>query len=114
MSGEPVIEDTAVNGEVIGPERNTRDLAVADDVLPETLYIMPISSRPYFPGQVQPVAVNMQHWQTTLEAVGKQGHKLLGLAYVHELDPDHVVVGDFPAIGCVSPTSASRVWLSGP
>ena len=101
MSEDPIIEDSAVNGEVIGPETDTRDLAVADDVLPETLYIMPISSRPYFPGQVQPVAVSMAHWRTTLEAVGKQGHKLLGLAYVHELDPDHVLVDDFPTIGCV-------------
>jgi len=102
MSEDPIIEDNAVNGEVIGPEVDARDLAVADDVLPDTLYIMPISSRPYFPGQVQPVAVNMQHWQSTLEAVGKQGHKLLGLAYVRELDPAHVLVGDFPTIGCVA------------
>jgi ATP-dependent Lon protease len=101
MSEDPPDEKAVVNGEVIGPEVDTRDLAVADDVLPETLYIMPISSRPYFPGQVQPVTVNMQHWQTTLESVGKQGHKLLGLAYVHDLDPDRVAVGDFPTIGCV-------------
>lgn len=29
-------------------------LALPDDVLPETLYILPISSRPFFPAQVQP------------------------------------------------------------
>jgi ATP-dependent Lon protease len=101
MSEDSQDENAPVNGEVIGPEVDAHDLAVADDVLPETLYIMPISSRPYFPGQVQPVTVNMQHWQTTLESVAKQGHKLLGLAYVHDLDPDRVAVGDFPTIGCV-------------
>jgi ATP-dependent Lon protease len=102
VSEDPLNDNAPVDGEVIGPEVDVRGLAMADDVLPETLYIMPISSRPYFPGQVQPVSVNMQQWQSTLEAVGKQGHKLLGLAYVHKIDPAHVAVGDFPGIGCVA------------
>ena len=29
--------------------------AVADEVLPDTLYLMPLPHRPFFPGQVQPV-----------------------------------------------------------
>ena len=96
MSDEHIIDDgilgdstdEAVNGEVVAPGIEGQDLAVADDVLPEALHIMPISSRPYFPGQVQPVAVNLNQWASTLEAVGKAGHRLLGLAYVHDVDPD--------------------------
>ena len=37
--------------------------AVADEVLPDTLYLMPIPQRPFFPGQAQPVAINLEQWQ---------------------------------------------------
>ena len=30
--------------------------ALADDVLPDTLVLLPLPGRPFFPGQVQPVA----------------------------------------------------------
>ena len=94
-------EYTAVDGEVVGLEQSPHDIAVADDVLPEALHIMPIASRPYFPGQVQPVAVNLQQWQSTLKAVAESGHNLLGLAYVHDKDVDTASVKDIPEIGCV-------------
>ena len=93
--------DAAVNGEVFEAGQEPQGLAVADDVLPETLHIMPITTRPYFPGQVQPVAVNPQQWQTTLQAVADSGHNLLGLSYVHGIEPEQVRHGDFPPIGCV-------------
>ena len=101
MTDDAPTQDTAVNGEVIRPEADPRDLAIADDVLPDTLHIMPISTRPYFPGQVQPVAVNMEQWHSTLKAVGDAGHNLVGLAYTHNVDPEHASTRDFPAIGCV-------------
>ena len=96
------LDDEVMNGEVVAPDVGGHDIAVADDVLPETLYIMPISSRPYFPGQVQPVAVNLHRWATTLDAIGKEGHRLLGLAYVGDIDPEQAAMRDFPAIGCVA------------
>jgi ATP-dependent Lon protease len=102
MSDDTTIDDVPVDGEVVDPKVSPHDLAVADDVLPETLFIMPISSRPYFPGQVQPVAVNMQQWQSTLQAVSEAGHNLVGLAYVRDVDPEQAGPRDFPTIGCVA------------
>ena len=32
--------------------------AVAEDVLPETLVLLPLPGRPFFPGQVQPIGLN--------------------------------------------------------
>ncbi len=90
-----------VNGEVLESAVDPQGLARADDVLPETLHIMPISSRPYFPGQVQPVAVNMEHWQSTLKAVAESGHNLVGLSFVDGIEPENVTTRDFPTIGCV-------------
>jgi len=48
--------DEVVEAQLVSPEAEARTPAVADDVLPETLCLMPVPHRPFFPGQVQPVA----------------------------------------------------------
>ncbi len=101
MTDEPIEDAEIVNGEVLEPDMGGPGIAVADDVLPDTLHVMPISNRPYFPGQVQPVAVDMQRWQSTLKAVGEAGHRLVGLVYVDKEDADSAAPGDFPVMGCV-------------
>ena len=75
--------------------------AVVDDVLPDTLYLMPIPNRPFFPGQVQPVAINPQEWGSTLEALGKAGQGVIGLSYVDRAEPSAVDPRQVPDIGCV-------------
>ena len=61
--------------------------ALADDVLPDTLVLLPLPGRPFFPGQVQPVSFNPDNWQATLDAIAQQGSGLLGLAFVDKPDP---------------------------
>jgi len=75
--------------------------AVAEDVLPETLVLLPLPGRPFFPGQVQPIGLNPDQWQKTLTAVSEQGKGLLGLAFVGDVNPVDVVTTDFPDMGCV-------------
>ena len=75
--------------------------AVADDVLPDTLYLMPVPNRPFFPGQVQPVAINPQEWGETLKSISEQGSNLIGLSYVDRGDNREVEPRQFPEIGCV-------------
>ncbi|MDP4789788.1 MAG: endopeptidase La [Haliea sp.] len=75
--------------------------AVASDILPDTLYLIPVPQRPFFPGQVQPVAINPKEWAPTLSAVAAEGHGLLGLSYVGQPGPDKVGPRQFPDIGCV-------------
>jgi ATP-dependent Lon protease len=101
MNDESPIDDAALNGEVVSPLTEAQDLAVADDVMPDTLHIMPVATRPYFPGQVQPVVVNMQKWQETLREVARAGHRLLGLIFVQDVEPDQANTRDFPLMGCV-------------
>lgn len=81
--------------------------AVADDVLPDSIYLIPIPQRPFFPGQVQPVSMSPEEWGGTIEAVSKavadDGTGLLGLAYVDQqqlrgAEPD---TRHFPEMGCV-------------
>ncbi len=92
--------DEPVEAEIVEPADESQAPAVADDVLPDTLYLMPAPNRPFFPGQVQPVAINPQDWNETLEAVGKSGSNLIGLSYVQNAGPDGVEPRQFPEIGC--------------
>ena len=57
--------------------------AIADEVLPDTLYLMPIPQRPFFPGQAQPVAINLEQWKETLKTIDKSGQSVLGLSLIH-------------------------------
>jgi ATP-dependent Lon protease len=77
--------------------------AVADEVLPDTLYLIPVPQRPFFPGQVQPVAINPEEWAGTLKSVAESGQGLVGLSYVdpQQFDGDQPLPRDFPEIGCV-------------
>jgi len=75
--------------------------AVADEVLPETLHLIPVPNRPFFPGQVQPVAINSEEWESTLEALGQSGNGLLGLAFVEGAAPGEISTRQFPSMGCV-------------
>ena len=75
--------------------------AVADEVLPDTLYLMPIPQRPFFPGQAQPVAINLEQWQETLKTIDKSGQSVLGLSYVQYAQEEPPEPTQFPEIGCV-------------
>lgn len=77
--------------------------AVADDVLPDSLYLIPVPQRPFFPGQVQPVGMDPEEWAGTIKAVMDKSNGVVGLAYV---DPSQLKGGEpeprhFPEMGCV-------------
>ena len=94
-------DESIVNGEVVDESAAGHGLAVADDVLPETLHVLPISTRPYFPGQVQPVMVNLEKWGSTVQAVAQAGHGLLGLCFVDGIESSRATSDDIPLMGCV-------------
>ncbi|MEZ5572194.1 MAG: endopeptidase La [Halioglobus sp.] len=90
-----------VDLEVETADQRGQSPAVADDVLPDTLHLMPVPYRPFFPGQVQPIAINPREWGSTLEAVREAGHGLIGLSYVDATDSNAAEPRQFPDIGCV-------------
>ena len=93
--------DDAVDGEILEPAEGARTPAVADDVLPDTLYLMPVPNRPFFPGQVQPVAINPQEWSETLKGVTEGSQRLIGLSYVPQNDSGQIDTRQFPVMGCI-------------
>lgn len=88
--------------EYIGREETLSGVALANEILPGQLNILPVNGRPFFPAQVQPVIVDEKLWGETLRRVAKTDHKLLGLAFVDDKLTDEIPTIDrIPLMGCV-------------
>lgn len=57
-------------------------LAIPDQRLPEKLYLLPVSNRPFFPAQVMPVVMDEAPWAETIERVSNTPHHALSLFFV--------------------------------
>ncbi len=88
--------------EYIGKDENSKGLALPKHSLPRQMYVLPVSNRPFFPAQVQPVVVNQDPWQATLKRVGETDHRILGVCFVEDEDAENGVPGsqDFETMGC--------------
>ncbi|SFR58086.1 ATP dependent PIM1 peptidase. Serine peptidase. MEROPS family S16 [Marinobacter daqiaonensis] len=89
--------------EFIGRDENTsKELILPGQPRPRRMYVIPVSNRPFFPAQVQPVLVNQDPWQETLKRVGDTDHRMLGICYVENADPDSQVPasGELETMGC--------------
>ncbi|PSF08163.1 endopeptidase La [Marinobacter fuscus] len=74
--------------EYIGKDENSKSLALPQQMMPQRMYVLPVSNRPFFPAQVQPVMVNQDPWQETLKRVGETDHKILGICFVEDPESD--------------------------
>ncbi len=70
-------------------------------LLPDSLPILPLSERPFFPPQTLPILMNEDPWRDTLDAIGSSEHRLAGLVMVQAAHPDQARAGDFARIGTV-------------
>ncbi|MBE0489204.1 MAG: endopeptidase La [Halomonas sp.] len=71
----------------------------ARDTLPERIYLLPIHNRPFFPAQVQPLVINRERWEETIQRVARTSHHTVGLAFVGEAAVEGLAHDDFPEIG---------------
>ncbi|QFS88385.1 MULTISPECIES: endopeptidase La [unclassified Marinobacter] len=74
--------------EYIGKDENSKSLVLPQQARPRRMYVLPVSNRPFFPAQVQPVVVNQDPWQETLKRVGETDHKVLGICFVEDPESD--------------------------
>ena len=77
-------------------------LAVPDQRLPQKLYLLPITNRPFFPAQVMPVVVNETPWAETIERVAATPHHVLSLFWVDQPMPSDGLLDPalLPTTGC--------------
>ncbi|MDN3524178.1 endopeptidase La [Halomonas sabkhae] len=71
----------------------------ASDSLPERIYLLPVHNRPFFPAQVQPLVINRERWEETIQRVGNTPHQMVGLAFVGETGVEELGHEDFPEVG---------------
>ncbi|MDW5377369.1 endopeptidase La [Halomonas sp. HP20-15] len=69
------------------------------EYLPERIYLLPIHNRPFFPAQVQPLVIQRQRWQETMQRVANTNHHAVGVAYVGDAGGGELAHDDFPEIG---------------
>ena len=84
------------------PKDKASSPARPEEILPETLQLIPLASRPYFPVLVQPVVVDQVPWGEGIKVVADSTHKLVALSYA--LPGEHKIPGpeDIASIGCVA------------
>ncbi|WP_417513428.1 endopeptidase La [Marinobacter sp.] len=88
--------------EYIGKNEHSKDLVLPQHSMPKRMYLLPVSNRPFFPAQVQPVVVNQNPWQETLKRVGETDHKMLGICFVdnHQTGQSVPESTELAEVGC--------------
>ncbi|WP_322001429.1 endopeptidase La [Marinobacter alexandrii] len=88
--------------EYIGKDEHSKSLALPQQMMPTRMYVLPVSNRPFFPAQVQPIMVNQNPWQETLKRVGETDHKVLGICFVDEQESEQDIPGseELETMGC--------------
>ena len=98
-------DQDANNPEILTDSEDEQDastgLVLPHQALPDKLYLIPVSNRPFFPAQVQPLVFSSQEWGETLHRVGQSPHKTVGLSFVGRIPGNDITSDDFPSVGCV-------------
>jgi ATP-dependent Lon protease len=67
--------------------------------LPDELYLLPLTEKPFFPAQSLPLLMNEGPWLSTIEAIGEQPQRMVGLVVVRPDNTDDIRRGDFFSLG---------------
>jgi ATP-dependent Lon protease len=87
--------------EVINEGGGQNNVALPSQILPKHLYLIPLASRPFFPGQVQPIVLSGNYWQETIQRIGETEQKMVGLVYTSNIPAQKTVPEDFATVGCM-------------
>jgi ATP-dependent Lon protease len=89
--------DSALEGEILPDDRQLP----ASPALPDELYLLPLTEKPFFPAQTLPLLMNEAPWLPTVEAIGETPHHMVGLVVVKPDNTDDVKRSDFRSVGTV-------------
>ncbi|MFO1419759.1 MAG: endopeptidase La [Candidatus Competibacteraceae bacterium] len=77
-------------------------IVAAADILPATLYLLPLSERPFFPAQALPLLLNEEPWLPTIEAAAGREQRVIGLVLVKPDSAEKAGPADFHEVGTVA------------
>jgi len=100
MSDQEPIEGEVLDAREL--DEGSAELVVPSKVLPPTLYILPLSERPFFPAQSVPLLMNEGPWMESVKKIGDTPHKMVGLALVKQATTEDAKPEDFYEIGTVA------------
>ncbi len=69
--------------------------------LPQTLYILPLAERPFFPAQTLPVLMSEDPWMDSVKKIGETQTQVGGLLLVQPEDEEEATTEDFYPVGTV-------------
>ncbi len=75
--------------------------ARADEVLPAVIHILPIATRPFFPGQGVPLLMDAAAWAPTIRAVGESESHLIGLLLTRDDEAEKATPDSLYRVGTV-------------
>ena len=82
-------------------EKRSSSLATPGDVLPTSLYLLPLSERPFFPAQALPLVMKEAPWTETMEKIGEEPQHMVVLLLSHNDNDATPQPADFFEIGTV-------------
>ena len=105
MTDHEAIEEEVVreddSSEASSSPNNT--IVAASDILPNTLYLLPLSERPFFPAQALPLLLSEEPWLPTVEVAASREQRVIGLILVKPDSAEKVTgPGDFHEVGTVA------------
>ncbi len=81
---------------------SSNTIVAAADILPNTLYLLPLSERPFFPAQALPLLLNEEPWLPTIEAAANREQRVIGLILVKPDSAEKASPADFHEVGTVA------------
>jgi ATP-dependent Lon protease len=82
-------------------ERFSSSLTLSSEALPQTLYILPLSERPFFPAQTLPILMAEDPWLDTIQKIGDTEAQVGGVLLVKHEDEEEASTDDFYQTGSV-------------
>lgn len=89
-----------LEGEVLRPDAGEEAAPpVPAGIYPPTLYLLPLSERPFFPAQTLPLLMNEGPWLETVKKIGEAPQQMAGIILVNLPHAEGAAPGDFYSIG---------------
>ncbi len=83
----------------VGSREGGTGLAVAAEILPLTLHLLPLQQRPFFPIQTMPLVLNEEPWLETLKRVGETPQRAVGVVLARPEADDPPAPEQLAAVG---------------
>ncbi len=76
-------------------------LVKSGEVMPGIIHLLPVTSRPFFPGQAVPLMMEEAHWGPTFTSMAKKSTNILGIVLADAKTAETAQPNDFRRIGVV-------------